>query len=84
MKDSLLTRSTIAATPPIEITWLARAPQLLSLAARLLPWASLAAIVGLGLFLRLYRMHGVITYYPDSYSQLRAVENLLSADFPLS
>lgn len=84
MKEPFLARSTIAGTPAIELDWLARAPQLLSFSTRLLPWASLAAIVGFGLFLRLYGMDGVITYYPDSYSQLRAVENLLSADFPLS
>ncbi len=84
MKDSLLARSSIAGSRPLGMSWLAPAPQLLSLATRLLPWATLSAIFGFGLFLRLYRLDGFTTYYPDSYSQLRAVENLLSAEFPLS
>ncbi len=84
MKDSLLTRSTIAGTPPIELTWLARAPQFVSLAARLLPWASLAAIVGLGLFLRLYRLDGFTSFYPDTYGQLAAADNLVSGQFPIT
>ncbi len=52
--------------------------------ARLLPWALLGAIAGLALFLRLYRLDGLITYYPDTYAQLRAVENLLSGTVPVS
>ena len=82
MKQSFVARSSIAEAPPLQLSWLGRLP--LSLAARLLPWAALSAIVGAGLFLRLYRLEGFTTYYPDSYAQLRAVENLLSASFPLS
>ncbi|OGO50818.1 MAG: hypothetical protein A2148_03880 [Chloroflexi bacterium RBG_16_68_14] len=52
--------------------------------AGLLRWALLGAIVAGALFLRLYRMDGLITYYPDTYAQLRAVENLLSGQVPIS
>lgn len=50
----------------------------------MLPFAVLCAVAGIAAFLRLYRLGGVITLYPDSYAQLRAVENLLSGNFPLS
>ena len=50
----------------------------------MLTFGALAAIVAFALFLRLYRLEGFITYYPDTYMQLRAVENLFSGSFPLS
>lgn len=52
--------------------------------ARALPWAFLTAIVALALAVRLYNLDGLVTYYPDSYAQLRAVDNLLSGRFPVS
>ena len=52
--------------------------------ARLLPWALLGAIIALALALRLYHLDGLVTYYPDSYAQLRAVDNLLAGNFPTS
>jgi hypothetical protein len=52
--------------------------------ARVLSWAALASVVGVGLFLRLYRLDGFLTFYPDSYAQLRAVENLLAGHVPVS
>jgi hypothetical protein len=42
-----------------------------------------AATAG-ALLLRMSRLDGFITYYPDTYAQLRAVDNLLAADFPIS
>ncbi len=54
------------------------------LAVRLLPWAPLTAILAGALFLRLYRLDGFVTYYPDTYAQLDAVDNLLSGRFPVS
>src|SRR3990170_8757516 len=53
-------------------------------AARLLPWACLGTIVAAALAVRLYHLDGLVTYYPDSYAQLRAVDNLLSGHFPTS
>src|SRR3990170_4404481 len=53
-------------------------------AARLLPWASLGAILAVAIALRLYHLDGLVTYYPDSYAQLRSVDNLLSGHFPTS
>jgi len=52
--------------------------------ARALPWAFLTAIVALALAVRLYNLDGLVTYYPDSYAQLRAVNNLLAGRFPPS
>jgi len=51
---------------------------------RALPWVLLSAVVALALALRLYHLDGLVTYYPDSYAQLRAVDNVLSARFPVS
>jgi hypothetical protein len=58
---------------------------LTSAASRILPWLALAPILAIGLFLRLYKMGGdPVTVYPDTYAQIRAIENLLSASFPIS
>ncbi len=84
MNKPLLVRSSVAGAPPLEASWHARAPQLLLLATRLLPWASLAVIVGGGLFLRLYRLDGFTSFYPDTYGQLRAADNLVSGQFPIT
>ena len=51
---------------------------------RLVPWVLLGGIVAGALFFRLYGMGSVISYYPDTYGQLRAVDNLLSGLFPIS
>lgn len=53
-------------------------------ARALLSWAPVASVVALGLFLRLYGWDGFVTFYPDSYGQLRAAENLVSGEFPIS
>lgn len=50
----------------------------------MLPFAVLCAVAGIAAFLRLYHLGGVITLYPDSYAQLRATENLMSLNFPIS
>ncbi len=42
-------------------------------------------ILGIGLFLRVYRLgDDPVTVYPDSYAQMRAIENLLAGQFPIS
>ena len=75
----------MAAAPALRTPW-AAAPsfRLLHLAARSLSWAPLGAILAGALFLRLYRLDGFVTFYPDTYGQLRGAENLLSAQFPIS
>ena len=51
---------------------------------RLVPLVLLGGIVAAALFFRLFGMDSVITYYPDTYGQLRAIDNLLSGLFPIS
>lgn len=84
MKAPLALPKSAASAPALRL----RAPVLAVLrelpAARVLPWLALAGILGCALFLRLYRLEGLVTYYPDSYAQLRGVDNLLSARFPIS
>jgi hypothetical protein len=78
-------RSAVTTTPVLRI--LPRSEEASGLPGRLtraLPLVALAAIGGLALFLRLYHLDGLITLYPDSYAQLRATENLLALDFPIS
>ena len=85
MNRSLLLRSAVARAPALRAPWAARAtPGLGTLATRLLPWVALGAIVAGALFLRLFRLDGSIIYYPDTYGQLRAVDNLLSGSVPIS
>ena len=75
----------MAAAPALRTPWgAAPSYRLLHLAARSLSWAPLGAILAGALFLRLYRLDGFVTFYPDTYGQLRGVENLLSAQFPIS
>ena len=50
----------------------------------MLTWAALIAILAFAVLLRLYRLEGFITFYPDTYAQLRAVDNLFAGNFPLS
>ena len=47
-------------------------------------WASAIAIAVTALVLRLYHLESYVTFYPDSYGQLRAAENLASLQFPVS
>lgn len=74
MRAPFLARSTTAAP-------LARGAQR-SLA--LATWGPLAAVFIVALILRLLWLDGYVTYYPDSYGQLRAASNLASLDFPVS
>lgn len=85
MRDLLSVRSSIAGAPALPRPLAADAGRrLFSAAAKLRPWAPLAPVVALALFLRLYRLDGFVTYYPDSYAQLRAVENALNGTFPVA
>jgi hypothetical protein len=85
MRMPLLVRSSVAAAPALRTPWAAGpSSRLLHVAARSLSWAPLGAILAGALFLRLYRLDGLVTYYPDTYGQLQGVENLLSAQFPIS
>jgi hypothetical protein len=47
-------------------------------------WASAVAIAATALVLRLYHLESYVAFYPDSYGQLRAAENLASLQFPTS
>lgn len=47
-------------------------------------WTSAVAIAATALVLRLYHLVSYVTFYPDSYGQLRAAENLASLQFPIS
>lgn len=60
------------------------AQRLASSVARLLPSASLAAILAMALFLRLFRLNGFITFYPDTYGQMRAADNLVLGHIPIT
>ena len=85
MKLPLLVGSNVAAAPALH-TPRAVGPSslLLHVAARSLSWAPLATILAGALFLRLYRLDSIVTFYPDTYGQLRGAENLLSAQLPIS
>ena len=85
MKQPLLVRSAAARAPSLPTPWADHsAPRALSLAARLLPWAALGAILAGALFLRLFRLDGFTSFYPDTYGQLRAADNLVSGQFPIT
>ncbi|MEX2159197.1 MAG: hypothetical protein WEB04_07320 [Dehalococcoidia bacterium] len=47
-------------------------------------WTSVVAIAATALVLRLYHLVSYVAFYPDSYGQLRAAENLASLQFPIS
>ena len=80
----MLLRGVIAEAPALPGQPGARSRVRPVVSARVLSWAALASVLGVALFLRLYRLDGFLTYYPDSYAQLRAVENLLAGHFPVS
>ncbi len=63
-----------------ELPW---ASQILARARAIAVGLALAALTA-ALLLRLYGLDGFITYYPDTYAQLRAVDNLLAGEFPIS
>jgi len=46
-------------------------------------WLPLAALVLGAVALRVVNVTSVVTFYPDSYAQLQATDNLLSGDFPI-
>lgn len=81
MKQPLLLLSSVAGTRALQIPrGTLSIPGLSRFVAGLRSWMPFIAIAVCALFLRLYRMDGVITYYPDTYAQLRAVESLLSGN----
>lgn len=83
MKALLSVRSAIAAAPALpQASAVAHQGGLPAVVARLRVWGPLTAIMAGALFLRLYRLEGAITYYPDSYAQLGAIEHALSGTFP--
>ncbi len=85
MEEPLAVRSSVAGATGLRVEPPVWPPaRWLRSAARLLPWVSAGVLVAGALTLRLYRLDGYITYYPDTYAQLRAVENLLSGTFPIS
>ena len=84
MKRPLFARRDLVQVQALRIQPAARPTVRLLVVRRLLPWAVLGAILGGALFLRLYRLDGFVTIYPDTYAQLQAVENLLAAQFPIS
>ncbi|MEX1253524.1 MAG: hypothetical protein WEE64_04210 [Dehalococcoidia bacterium] len=80
MRKAIADAPALAGTTPVRgLTDLASA------ASRIIPWLALAPILSIGLFLRVYQLDGdPVTIYPDTYAQMRAIENLLSAHFPIS
>ena len=85
MRTPSLVKSSLAWVPGVAVELDASLlTRLLQAVPRAPVWAGSAGMVALGLFFRFYQLDGYVTFYPDTYAQLRAVQNLVSGHLPIS